>query len=159
MFNTIWDAKKTHLQLVQRSNDIFKLLLKEGMMTLETLETFWSLTKDEYKSEIFKILGESHFYLKQNHIEFLFEQITLTPAEKLSLAEFDCLCDLGRNCKDSAFQDKISNFFWSIIVDSQNCKTEIVDNCITKFSEMIKYWSLTLKEPFFVRLAQSLKKT
>lgn len=103
VFESIWDPKKTHLQLVQRSDEVFKLLVKEDKMTLELLDQFWSLSKSDYKSEIFKILSDTYFYLKQTHIEFIFKQITATPADKLSITEFDCLCDLGKRCQSSDF--------------------------------------------------------
>jgi hypothetical protein len=36
-------------------------------------------------------------------VEFLFKEITAQAAEKLSLAEFDCLCELGKYCKNADF--------------------------------------------------------
>ena len=30
---------------------------------------------------------------------------------------------------------------------------ELLDCCVTKFAEMIKYWSIGLKKPFFDQLA------
>jgi hypothetical protein len=65
VFTTLWDARKTHAQLVQRSGEIFKLLLKENRMDESLLKLFWSLTKSDYQSEILKIVGETSFYLKQ----------------------------------------------------------------------------------------------
>ena len=60
----IWDSRHTHLQLVQRSADIFKLLLKEGKMDTALLNMFWSLTASEYHSEVVKIIQESSIYLQ-----------------------------------------------------------------------------------------------
>ena len=47
VFGAIWDYKRTHLQLVQRSDEIFKLLLKENKLTEDLMKLFWSLTKSE----------------------------------------------------------------------------------------------------------------
>ena len=91
VFEIIWDTKKTHLQLVQRSNEIFKVLPKENLLSMELLEQFWMLSKSDYKSEIFKIINEAAFHLKQEHIEYLFTEITKTPANKLGIEEFDAL--------------------------------------------------------------------
>ena len=49
-----------------------KLLLKEEKLTMDLLEQFWSLAVGDYKSEIYKILNEISFYLKQPHIDYLF---------------------------------------------------------------------------------------
>ena len=77
VFTTIWDSKKTHIQLVQRSNDVFKLLVKEDKISTELLDLFWNLTNTPaYKSEIFKIINDTAFHLKTNHIEYFFDKIT-----------------------------------------------------------------------------------
>lgn len=64
VFAILWDPKKTHMQLVQRSGEIFKVLPKENLLTMELLKQFWSLSKSDYKSEVFKILNDAAFYLK-----------------------------------------------------------------------------------------------
>ena len=76
VFTTIWDSRKTHAQLIQRSGDIFKLLVKEDRLDEALLKLFWSLTKSDYQSEVFKIISEANFYLKQPQVEFLFAEIT-----------------------------------------------------------------------------------
>lgn len=48
VFAAIWDHRRTHVQIVQRSNDIFKLLLKENKLNEDLLKLFWSLSKSEY---------------------------------------------------------------------------------------------------------------
>lgn len=127
-------------------------------MSLTLLKQFWDLTKSDYKSEVIKIIGETAFYFDAEHVSFLFDQIATTPADKLGMGEFDCLCDLGKmyKAKEGDFQTKICNFFWSIILDSSKYKTEIVDNAIKKFSEMVKYWSIENKAPFFEKLTNHL---
>ncbi len=62
--SVIFDPKKTHLQLVQRSNDIMRLMLQEDKMTLEVMNMFWALTKGEYKFEIYNILNEIAMWFK-----------------------------------------------------------------------------------------------
>jgi hypothetical protein len=64
VFKTIWDNRKTHQQLVQRSNEIFKLLLKEDRLDEPLLKLFWSLTKSDYQAEIYTIIRDTSFYLK-----------------------------------------------------------------------------------------------
>jgi len=75
VFSILFDTKKTHLQLVQRLTDIMKLLLAENMFSPTLMEMFWSLSKADYKFEIYKIINEVSFYLKQEHIDFVFDQI------------------------------------------------------------------------------------
>lgn len=69
------------------------------------------------------------------------------------------LSELGKYCKNADFQKQVSEFFWKIISESDQYNDEVIQNCITKFSEMIKYWSLAQKKPFFDRLAVQVQNT
>lgn len=100
VFDILFDAKLTHLQIVQRSGDTLKLLLQEDALSEQLMDQFWSLTRAHYKFEVYKILNESSFYLKQQHIDFFFDQIKLIPLEKLGIEEFQVLSELGKFTKD-----------------------------------------------------------
>jgi len=113
-------------------------LPRENLLTMPLLEQFWSLSKTDYKSEIFKIINEASYLLKQEHVDYLFGQITETPTAKLGMEEFDALSGLGRHSKSAEFTAKTSEFFWRIISDSENLKAELVEICISKFADMIK---------------------
>ena len=64
VFDIIWTARKTHAQLVERSNEIWRLLLKEKLLTDEHIKMFWELTKtQDFKSGVYKIINESSIYL------------------------------------------------------------------------------------------------
>jgi hypothetical protein len=64
VFTILFDPRQTHLQLVQRCNDILKLLLQEDMFTPKLQEMFWNLAKTDYKFEVYKIISEVSLYLK-----------------------------------------------------------------------------------------------
>ena len=107
-------------------------------MTDDLLTLFWSLSSTHaYKAEIFKIINEASFHLKNKHIEFFFNQITATSADKLSMEEFNCLSELGKYCKNSEFMQKVSDFFWKIITEATNHTDELIENCIKQFTEMV----------------------
>jgi len=154
VFGILWDPKKTHLQLVQRSNEIFKILPRENLLSMELLVQFWSLAKSDYKSEVFKIISDAAFHLDQEHIEYLFEQITETPAAKLGMEEFEAIAQLGRFSKSFEFSRKTSEFFWRIITNSDEHKADLIENCINKFSDMIKYQQMEKKQPYFDNLVE-----
>ena len=142
---------------MQRSNEIFKILPKENLLSPELLQQFWSLTKSDYKSEVFKIINETAFYLQQEHIEFLFDRITETPANKLGMEEFEAIASLGSYSKSSDFSQKSSEFFWRIITGSDDYTAETVETVVNKFSEMIKYKTMERKQPFFDNLVEQLQ--
>ena len=142
---------------MQRSGDIVRCFLKASLLNEQLLAQFWNLTKSDYKLEVFKILNEVDYFLEQPHIEFIFEQITQTAANKLGIEEFDILAMLGRRCKVAEFNGKVSMYFWRIISDSEVYSQEVLDCCVTKFSEMSRYWTIALKRPFFEALVTFMR--
>ena len=73
------------------------------------------------------------------------------------MEEFDALSGLGRHSKSAEFTAKTSEFFWRIISDSDNLKSELVEICISKFADMIKLQTIEQKAPYFNNLVSSLK--
>ena len=73
VFDLIWDPKKTHMQLVQRSGEIIKAFLREDLLTEELLAMFWNLTKSEYKLEVYKIINSCDFLLEQQHMQYMYD--------------------------------------------------------------------------------------
>lgn len=158
VFAQVFDPRKTHLQLVQRTADILKLLLQEDRLTKEVLEQFWSLAATEYKFEIYKVINDVSLFLKEHHIAYIFEQFTHIPAEKMALEELQTLSELGKFSKDLDFKKRVSQFFWDIICNSDSgFKEELVANCITKFADMVKYWDMATKHEFFVLLQANIE--
>jgi predicted CopG family antitoxin len=113
VFGAIWDYKRTHLQLVQRSDEIFKLLLKENKLTEDLMKLFWSLTKSELHSEVKKIIQDCSFYLRPPQIVFFIDELIQIPTDKFTNVEFELLCELGNRKSDEL--ERISHFFWQII--------------------------------------------
>jgi hypothetical protein len=64
VFDVLFDPRKTHLQLIQRCDEVLKLLLSEDMLTEELLAQFWNLTHSDLKTEVFKIISDCSFYFK-----------------------------------------------------------------------------------------------
>lgn len=78
----------------------------------------------------------------------------------MSAEEFQCISELGKHTIDTDFKTKVVKFFWDIIcnADQFNYKVEeVVNNCISKFAEMVKYWDVKVKAGFFTDLAKNIK--
>ena len=67
------------------------------------------------------------------------------------------LSELGKYSKDASFKRSVTDFFWEIICNADNYKEELVNNCITKFCEMVKYWDISIKHEFFIGLTKNLE--
>ncbi len=128
------------------------MLVKSEQMDDRMLKLFWSLGKADHnlQTEVFKIISECASSLLSAHIEFFFSEITAQPTEKLSLLEFDCLCDLGQQSNE--FQPKIREYFYSIILNANNYKDDLVDYCITKYAQMVKDQTVEAKKVVFTQL-------
>ena len=64
VFDVLFDRRKTHAQLVQRCDEVLKLLLNEDMLDLGLLEQFWGLTKTEMRLDAYKIISTCSFQFK-----------------------------------------------------------------------------------------------
>jgi hypothetical protein len=161
IFDILFDPKKTHLQLVQRCDEVLKLLLGENMLSNELLGKFWTLTRtDGFKSEVFKIINDCSFHFKQQHQDFIFEKIkNEVPRDKLGMEEFTCLSELGKYPKDkeAGFQERVVEFFWELIVSKDTKNVELLDNCVQKYRDMVRYWDLKVKVDMFARLHACLQ--
>ena len=160
LFSAIWDARQTHLQLIQRSDTLFSLLLKKNLLTNTIMEMFWNLTKSDYKKEVFKIITEAEYQLGQPHIEFLYAKIIETAPDQLEADEFEIINILGRRARNQDFKTQVCEFFWSILSNSTQYSIETIQVCTAKFARMVFIWDLELKqELFFSKLAAQIGKT
>lgn len=66
------------------------------------------------------------------------------------------MSELGKFSRDPQFKSNVTEFFWDIICNSDIYKEELVNNCITKFCEMVKTWEMKFKHEFFLGLAKNL---
>ena len=66
------------------------------------------------------------------------------------------ICELGKFTKDATFKEKTTDYFWRIICDGDSYKEELVNNCITKFCDMVKSWDMKVKHEFFLGLIKNL---
>ena len=65
---------KGHYQLIQRTSDILRLMLNEGLVDLIDLENIWAASErhdNESKLYTYKTLEEISTALKSDHLEFL----------------------------------------------------------------------------------------
>lgn len=159
VFGILFDAKKTHLQLVQRCEEVLRLLLQEDALSPELLQEFWSLTKTDMRTEAYKIIQACSLSLRQQHLDFVFEQMSQhTARDKLDMEEFNCLSELGKYAKHdgSNFQERVAQFFWDIVLDADTKNLELINSCTQKYRDMVRYWSIEKKQGLLQRLVKAM---
>jgi hypothetical protein len=123
IFSIIFDPKKTHLEIVRRSNEILKLLLSEDALSPSLFEMFWSLSRQDYKVEVYKILNDIAFQLKKEHFDFVLQQIVHSSgADKMSIDDYQCINEMAKFARDEEFKANVNRFFWDIILKADQQK-------------------------------------
>jgi len=74
----------------------------------------------------------------------LVKAIAGSPPEKMTAADFETVCDLGKNSTSSEFSEFVFNFFFNFI-QLENVKDELTKIAIKKCSEMIKHSAIARK--------------
>ena len=115
VFDIIWNYRKTHQELVTRSNDIFRLLAKEHALTPELRALVWELSKSEHKLEVLKLISVGSYYMSSEDAEFFAKAIAATPTEELTNADFDLICEFGKWTKTNEIKDFVFQFFFNYI--------------------------------------------
>ena len=145
----IWHPAKTHIELVKRSGDIFKLLAEEKQLNEEILETIRELSAGAfYKTEALKIVQENAFHLTEEQKYFFVRAVAATPPDRLNTPDFECVCQLGRHSTSKEFADFVFGFFYNCI-KMEGVKDDVATAAIEKCSEMVKADSLVVKEKTF----------
>ena len=156
VLDVIWTPEKTHLELVNRSGDIFKLLAEEKQLNEQLLETIRNLsTSPFYKTEALKIIQDNAFHLTNEQKYFFVRAVAATPPDRLNTPDFECVCQLGRHSTSKEFADFVFEFFFSCI-KKEGVKDEIASAAIEKCSEMVKVDTLKSKEKTFQSLSKTL---
>jgi len=129
------------------------------MLDDDLLKQFWSLTKTDLRLEVYKIISDCSMSFRQQHLDFIFEQISKhTPVEKLDQEEFSCLSELAKysRTRDPEFAQKVADFFWNLIVASGSKNLELVDSCIHKYRELVRSWTLEQKLKLTLKLTECI---
>jgi hypothetical protein len=61
------------------------------------MQQVWDLATDAYKTDVLKFVGESAFCMAEEHKEFLVKAIAGSPPEKMTNADFEAVCELGKS--------------------------------------------------------------
>jgi hypothetical protein len=96
------------------------------------------------KAEVFKIISVCSFYFKGEHLEFIFNNISSTPVERIEQDELNCLSELGKYSRERdffEFNERVSSFFWEVVMSEQSRNLELIEECISKFKDMSKNWT------------------
>jgi hypothetical protein len=71
----MFSKERGHLQMVERAEELLKLLIGQDSLTNEDLDLIWTATKldETTKLEVYKLFNELSSRLKHNEITFIIE--------------------------------------------------------------------------------------
>ena len=93
-----------HSQLISKSNEIIKLLLKENALDESDMALIWSCTKRgdlEAKLTIMKLLSSLTDNLQENHIEMLLNSVISNVDKKINNEEIELVYKLSTKNEDN----------------------------------------------------------
>ena len=158
VLDVILDPKRTHQQLVERSEEVYMFLLREKQASDEILLKWWNL-QTSYKREVLKIISGNTYVLDLNQKQLFFEQVLKLPVAQLDTQDFELLNKLSAGSAEKDLQNKLANFYWRNITQSKALSAELVERCINLFAEMAQDWPLEQKKPFFDKIPEQLNVT
>ena len=86
------------MQLVQRADELLKLMMNQGSLTREELELIWSAIKidENTQLEIYKLFNELSSRLKVEVIHFVLDQLSAVSLAKVKMVELQLVHEIGK---------------------------------------------------------------
>ena len=78
--------------------------------------------------------------------------------EKLEMEELNCLSELGKYSRQSheGFNERITGFFWDIIMSEDSKNLELIEKCTENFKEMSMKWNNTKRLEIYQNIVDEI---
>lgn len=136
---------QSHHELTQRSTEIIRLLATENLLNTTHLNLIWnsSLSDEETRMTVFKMLGEASTSLRPDQLIFLLEKLASVPPSQVSKAEVNLIHEITRYpMRAGAAANKAVDLLWSIMVSGQPYSHEVKQLALENFSALMKCFEL-----------------
>mmetsp|Transcript_8203 Transcript_8203/g.16159 ORF Transcript_8203/g.16159 Transcript_8203/m.16159 type:complete len:2815 (-) Transcript_8203:1874-10318(-) len=136
---------QSHHELTQRSTDIIRLLATENLLNTTHLNLIWnaSLTFEETRMTVFKMLGEASTSLRPDQLIFLLEKLAAVPPAQCTKSEVNLIHEITRYpMRAGAAANKAVDLFWVIMVSGQPYSHEVKQLALENFSALMKCFEL-----------------
>lgn len=118
----MFSKERAHQQLVERGEEVLKLLIQQDAMTSEDLELVWSATKldETTKLELYKLFNELSSILKIKEIVFIVDYLSQVPLAKIISEQVDLVYEIGKRARsgESEYGQKVIDYMWRLALPS-----------------------------------------
>ena len=155
----IFDPKNYHVQIIQRSKEILKILIVEDKLSKEQLDLFWRATEfdDETRREIYNIIEETSTPMQNHHVMQFLNKFLESSDAIITPEAISCISEMGKYSRGSLEQSKsIADLLWRFST-SQTKLLEISSIAITKLCELMKIFKYSEAKPFFINCLDNLR--
>jgi len=161
----LFSKERTHSQLVQRTEQLLRLLMAKGQLTAETRELIWhagELNDGDMQVDLYKVLaGAAVDMLPEDRLFFMDKVLSVPMAEiidrEVELVTEICTSLRGRAGLEETAQ-KGTEFLWRIVMEvSEQTGVAIVNRAQMGFSDILKGQSMEVKLKYVDLLAESVK--
>ena len=111
----IFDPKNYHVQIIQRSKEILKILIVEDKLSKEQLDLFWRATEfdDETRREIYNIIEETSTPMQSHHVMQFLNKFLESSDAIITPEAISCISEMGKYSRGSLEQSKsIADLLW-----------------------------------------------
>lgn len=155
----IFDPKNYHVQIIQRSKEILKILIVEDKLSKEQLDLFWRATEfdDETRREIYNIIEETSTPMQSHHVMQFLNKFLESSDAIITPEAISCISEMGKYSRGSPEQSKsIADLLWRFST-GQTKYLEISSIAITKFCELMKKFKYSEAKPYFINCLDNLR--
>ena len=120
----MFSKQRGHLQLVQRTEELLKLLINQNALSDDELELIWSATRidEATKLELYKVLNEISSRLRSGEIVFIIEQFNQRKLNHLTGEEVLLVSEMAKRVRsaESTYGDMAVQFMWKLAFEHNN---------------------------------------
>jgi hypothetical protein len=140
-------GSSTHVQIIQKSNDLFKCFLMGNFLSPSDLLKIYGLTNSsdiEMRNSIYKLLQSNFYYFSTNLAEFLILKVLENKTESITTLELDLIGQIYRaltNEKQIEISQKISDNYLNLIFFGK-MDSEKTENLINELINLLKNYEM-----------------
>ena len=140
-------GSSTHVQIIQKSSDLFKCLLMGNFLSSNDLMKIWGLSNSndlEMRNCIYKLLQLNFYNFSANLAEFLLIKILDSKSDSINILDLELIGQVFRALNSEKQQEiskKITDSFLTMIF-SGKLNNENSDNVINELINLLKNYDM-----------------
>ncbi len=116
----MFSKERAHQQLVERGEEVLKIMISQDALSSEDMELVWSATKQDETTqlELYKLFNELSSVLKINEINFIIDYLSQVPLAKVLKEQVDLVYEIGKRARsgEQEYGHKAVEYMWRLAI-------------------------------------------